>query len=297
MALTDKQLEQFQDRGLVVAENVLTDADLDPVIDVMSDFVDRQGEKLQKEGKITNLYQEETFLTRYAHLFAQSAEIGKGMDIYELLAKPIFDFLRNDNLLDAVESILGPDITCSPIQHIRAKPPSRLDDSPSYNVPWHQDSGVSWADSDQTLALTCWIPLVDATVERGCLEVIPGVNHTGHLDHISDGGTRIRTDLMPQTKSEPAEVPKGGVAFLSQYTPHRSVPNLTSWDVRWSLDLRYVAYGEPTGRPFFPDFCVRSHNHPERILVDHEVWRENWVAAMEKQTLNPKQAHRISEKK
>ena len=219
MALTEAQLDEFHDRGLVVVEDVLTDADLDPVIETMAEFVDRQARDLHAKGKITDLHEDEPFLTRYARLFAQSAEIGRGMDIYDLRAKPVFDFLRNDNLLDAVESFVGSEITCSPIQHLRAKPPSRLDGSPSYNVPWHQDSGVSWAESDRTLALTCWLPLVDATVERGCLEVIPDVIHSGHLDHVSDAGTRIKPDLMPETEAEPAEVRKGGVVFLSQYTP------------------------------------------------------------------------------
>ena len=295
MALTEAQLAEFHDRGLVVVDDVLTDADLDPVIDAMTEFVDRQARKLQAEGKIADLHEDDPFLTRYARLFALSTEIGHGMDIYDLRAKAVFDFLRNDNLLDAVESLVGSEITCSPIQHLRAKPPSRLDASPSYNVPWHQDSGVSWAESDRTLALTCWLPLVDATVERGCLEVIPDVIKTGHLDHVSDAGTRIKPDLMPETEAEPAEVRKGGVVFLSQYTPHRSTPNLTQWDVRWSLDLRYVAYGEPTGRPFFPDFCVRSRAHPERVLTDHQAWADSWIAALEEQRRNPKQAHRVAQ--
>lgn len=294
MALTEKQLAEFYDRGILVVQDVLTAKDLDPVIDTMKDFIDNRTRELQAQGKITESHEDEAFLTRYARLFAQNAEIGKGMDIFELRAKAIFDFLRNENLLDAVESLLGPDITCSPIQHLRAKPPSRLDGSPSYNVPWHQDSGVSWAESDRTLALTCWIPLVDATVERGCLEVIPDVIQTGHLAHVSQDGTRIRTDLMPETDAEPVEVRKGGIVFLSQYTPHRSTPNLTNWDVRWSLDLRYVPYGEPTGRPFFPDFCVRSHSHPERILTDHKAWAESWILALDEQRRNPKQAHRIT---
>ena len=108
MALTDAQLDGFHDRGVLVVEDVLTDADLDPVIDTMTEFIDRQAQNLQADGKITDTYEDEPFLTRYARLFAQSTEIGRGMDIYDLRAKPVFDFLRNDNLLDAVESFLGP---------------------------------------------------------------------------------------------------------------------------------------------------------------------------------------------
>ena len=72
MALTDAQLDEFHDRGLLVVEDVLTDADLDPVIDTMTGFIDRQARNLQAEGKITDLYEDEPFLTRYARLFTQS---------------------------------------------------------------------------------------------------------------------------------------------------------------------------------------------------------------------------------
>jgi len=120
------------------------------------------------------------------------------------------------------------------------------------------------------------------------------VIHTGHLAHVSGGGTHIRDDLLPETEGAPAEVRKGGVVFLSQFTPHRSIPNNTAWDVRWSLDLRYVAYGAPTGRPFFPDFCVRSRTQPERVLTDHREWADKWIAALEAQRLNPQEAHRVA---
>jgi phytanoyl-CoA hydroxylase len=292
-ALRVAQVKEFFDHGVTTVENILQDRDLDPVINTMSEFIDRRARELKEEGKIADLCEDEPFLTRFAHIFAQCEEIGRGMDIYELRAKAMFDFLRNHRLIDAVESILGGDISCSPIQHIRAKPPARLNDTPGFNVPWHQDSGVSWEESDQTVALTCWIPLVDATVERGCLEVIPDVIQTGHLEHEAGGGTHIKPDLMPDTERFQAEVKKGDVIFLSQFTPHRSTPNLTEWDTRWSLDLRYVAYGQPTGRPFFPDFCVRSRNSPDRVLTDHERWSRMWVKALEEQKQNPQPAHRI----
>ena len=142
MALTDAQLDEFHDRGHTRRRGCADRCRSGPR-DRHHVRISLTGKRrtCRRRAKITELYEDESFLTRYARLFAQSAEIGRGMDIYDLRAKPVFDFLRNDNLLDAVESFVGPEITCSPIQHLRGKPPSRLDASPSYNVPWHQDSG------------------------------------------------------------------------------------------------------------------------------------------------------------
>ena len=41
----------------------------------------------------------------------------------------VFRMITDSNLLDSVESIIGPEITSNPIQHVRIKPPaSILDD-------------------------------------------------------------------------------------------------------------------------------------------------------------------------
>ena len=33
--------------------------------------------------------------------------------------------------------------------------------------------------------VTCWLPLAQATVETGCLEVLPGLVETGHPDFVA----------------------------------------------------------------------------------------------------------------
>ena len=83
-------------------------------------------------------------------LYAQTPAIGEGMDIMFMRGRAMFAFLRNPNLLDAVESLVGPEINCNPIQHVRAKPPAAASGTGAgfYNVPWHQDAGVTWAEAD-----------------------------------------------------------------------------------------------------------------------------------------------------
>lgn len=296
MKLTDAQVALFEQQGFVVAEGIITDADLQPAIDAISDFIDERARKLKAEGEIDDLCADAPFETRYARLYAQSAKIGHGIDIMQMRAPAVFDFLRNDNLLDAIECLVGPEITCSPIQHLRAKVPRRLTgDQPDYyhNVPWHQDSGVTWPEADTTRIVTCWVPLVDATIERGCMEVLPGVASGGHLQHQAEGGTQIRPDLLPKVKPVAVECKKGGAVLMSQFTPHHSTPNLTEWDTRWSLDLRYQATGTPTGRPFHPNFVVRSPSAPATVLTDHAQWCRMWDEAFAEQQRNPQRAHRV----
>jgi hypothetical protein len=59
---------------------------------------------------------------------------------------------------------------------------------------------------------------------------------------------------------------------------HASLRNL-SQGARWSFDLRYQPIGQPTGRPWFPDFVVRSERDPSSELRDWRVWADKWRQA------------------
>jgi phytanoyl-CoA hydroxylase len=292
MRLTQEQVRTCRDEGVLVAEGVVTRDDLAPVIAEYEAWIDRRARELRTEGKIDSLHEREPFTRRFARLYAQSTEIARGMDLMEARGPAVFAFLRNDHLLDSVEGLIGPEITCSPIQHIRAKPPSASGGAGAgfYNVPWHQDSGVTWEEADDSEIITCWVAMVDATLENGCMEVMPGVFRHGYLKHQAEGGTTIRPELLPEVPPRPVPVKQGGVIFMHRHTPHRSIPNRTD-EVRWSIDLRYQPNGTPTGRPFHPEFVVRSSAYPESALTDHAEWSRRWEEALAKpQTAR---AHRV----
>ncbi len=291
MKLTDEQLQEFRENGVVVVENVVTEADLAPLIGAYEAWIDRRAQQLHEAGKIQDLAENEGFQSRFAKLYEQSHEIESGLDVMHARLPEMFDFLRNDNLLDAVECLVGPDITCSPIQHIRAKPPARSSGSGAgfYNVPWHQDSGVTWDEADNSEIVTCWMALVDATVENGCMEVLPGAWKLGHLTHQAEGGTTIRPDLMPEIEPRAVPVGRGGMVFMHRHTPHRSTPNYSE-QVRWSLDMRFQPAGTPTGRPFHPDFIARSQSNPQSALNDYAEWNRLWKEALSKPSPG---AHRV----
>ena len=57
MKLTNEQIEEFQTRGVLIAKNALTDEDLQPVIDEISEFIDRRAHelKVQRERSKTRV--------------------------------------------------------------------------------------------------------------------------------------------------------------------------------------------------------------------------------------------------
>jgi phytanoyl-CoA hydroxylase len=195
----------------------------------------------------------------------------------------VFRALTNPRLLDAVESIVGPEILSNPVQHVRIKPPEHLtpkDENGRVQLgatPWHQDNGVVLPEADETDMLTVWFPLLDAPVEAGPLTVVPQKHREGLVTHCPGrpGGLAIPDELIPVEQSIPQPMARGDVLFLHRRTPHASLSNVSD-NIRWSFDLRYNPIGQATGRGIFPSFVARSKSNPESELHDPEQWAQLW---------------------
>jgi hypothetical protein len=209
------------------------------------------------------------------------------------LAGPgIFHLITHPRLLDLAESLVGPEIIASSVYRLRPKIPG-FDHGV---VPWHQDSAYFEPYCDQDLVLTMWVPLVDATPERGCLQLIPKAHRNGIVLHHRNVPRRyleIRPEHLPEGEVVTMPVPLGGVLLFTNRTPHQSIPNGTDV-IRWSADLRYQGAHLPTnyrapeaplpeapgeGIPIacYPpeaDFLVRSRQRPQEVVTNWEQFHQ-----------------------
>ncbi len=293
--LDPKILEHFETQGFVVVENVLDpEKDLYPVIEEYTSLVDELAKQLYLEGKLSSTYSN---LSLGQRLIQITAETGRVYSAYFDISLPqsnvteetpihlgpaVFHLLRHPKLLDVVESFIGPEIYCNPVQHVRIKLPYHLVPEGQRNglstaVAWHQDNGVILPEADESNILTVWLPLTEVTEDNGCLEVIPGSHKTGFQPHCPSPilGVHIPDHYLP-AEAIPVPMKQGSILLMSQRTIHRSRENITQDEIRWSFDLRYNPIGQPTGRPSFPGFVARSHAHPEQVLTDPEVWAQLW---------------------
>jgi ectoine hydroxylase-related dioxygenase (phytanoyl-CoA dioxygenase family) len=203
----------------------------------------------------------------------------------------MFGVIRHPKLLTCIESLIGREIVGSSVYRVRPKIPGMRHGV----VPWHQDSGYFMPHCDRDVIVTCWLPLVDATEENGCLQVITGAHRGGVSRHYSGGYAgylEIAEEDLPEGRVVTVPVPLGGVLFMTNLTPHRSTENRTDV-VRWSIDLRYQGADVPnnTDRPpetFDPnapeaeiacyppegDFVIQSPSHPEREVRAWERFHE-----------------------
>ena len=94
MKLTIDQVIEYQTRGYVIAEGILTDEDLNPLIDEIDHFVEDRARILEREAKLTNIYQDQSFEMRFASLCWECPEFGRGFDFMYLQGRAMFNFLR-----------------------------------------------------------------------------------------------------------------------------------------------------------------------------------------------------------
>jgi phytanoyl-CoA hydroxylase len=288
--------KQFAEEGYVLVENVLDpERDLQPVIDDYTALLDELARRWYAEGKIPSAYADLPFNQRATQVISQiSDEEAYYLDISLPKAAvyteetPVytsdatFKLLTNPRLLDTVEMLIGSEIYSNPIQHARIKPPefanvgAKARNTYLEATPWHQDQGVITADADSTDILSVWIPIVDATVENGCLAIIPGSHGQGLAPHCFEIPERFR-----DMNVTPMPMKAGSILMFHRLIKHCSLPNLSN-DIRFSFDLRYSPIGQPTGRENFPGFVARSRQHPESVLPHHHAWAKLWQDARSK---------------
>lgn len=123
-----------------------------------------------------------------------------------LLHTWLHTLVTHRQILDAVESLLGPDLFCWGGQFF-SKPVGD-----SSHVSWHQDA-TYWGLSSNDV-LTAWVALTPSTPLSGCVQVVRGTHHSQvpHADHFEpsnmltrgqelsvtvDPATVVNVELMP----------------------------------------------------------------------------------------------------
>lgn len=273
------QVEFYCLEGYVVLQNFLTEADLAPVKGAMKDKVSDIAVAMMAAGKLSSLLEEEPFETRLAKMF-------EGLSDEEFLAygrswrdrhPGYFHFMNNPKILDAVESLIGPEIFANPVYNTRPKVPKVAAGA----VPWHQDRSY-WPGANANPVITVWIPLVDANEVNGCLRIWPRTHTTDLIEHQSEtySGTSYREvnvddgALAKFKKIQPVSVPlaAGGAILFNDRCIHMSTPNLSE-HVRWSVDLRYQPTDQDTMGHHGAGFLCHSRLHPEKVAT-----LEDWLA-------------------
>lgn len=275
-SLTPQQKEFYRAEGFLVLENWLGEVEMAAARAAMMHKVDLIAEELWADGAISDKLEDAPFDKRLAWLFKGKNDVdflrwGRGWrdrfaGYYDLMSQP--------KILDAVESLIGGELFSNPVYNVRPKVPIVAAGA----VPWHQDKSY-WPDANANPVITVWIPLVDATLENGCLHIIPrthlkrAVKH-GAENYSGTGYLELPPQYIERRRAEIIALPlhAGSAVLFNDRLIHSSTPNHSD-HVRWSVDLRYQPTDQDPMTQHGTGFLARSHRHPERVAT-----LDDWLA-------------------
>jgi ectoine hydroxylase-related dioxygenase (phytanoyl-CoA dioxygenase family) len=158
------------------------------------------------------------------------------------------DFCASPLLADLCHDLIGPDARLYWDQAVYKQPDG------TEPVLWHQDNGYTYLEPQGYL--TCWVALTDATVDNGCVWVVPGVHRHGTLVHRD---TPIGFECFadhPDAVAVPVRA--GSIVVFSSLTPHTTGRNTTdavrkAYIVQYAPDGAVALRGDPASGPGVPD--------------------------------------------
>ncbi len=151
---------------------------------------------------------------------------------------PIFvKYMKHPNITKILGQCIGPSVKCMQSMYF-VKPPGLQGQA------WHQDECYI-PTRDRSLC-GAWVALDDATIENGCLWVIPSSHKLGYIYPFRDHNQPDKYDISQQvfgfdeSPQIPVEVKKGDVIFFNGYLLHKSEKNNTKNDYRRAIVYHYM---------------------------------------------------------
>lgn len=155
------------------------------------------------------------------------------------LSDVMLEALAHPVIVDGLTKVIGPDV----------KAMQSMLFIKSEGMPgqaWHQDEFfIPTRDRSLTGA---WVALDDATIDNGCLWVLPGSHRPGviyrdrpHDDERFDVTVELYGFPYDDSDAVPLELPAGSAVLFNGYLVHRSLPNRLGTGFRRALANHYMS--------------------------------------------------------
>ena len=192
----------YAEQGFLVVENLLTAAEIAVLNDEAARICRDHGAALRPDGEVRF---EDVLCLHFPHKLSPAMRAA----------------MAHPRVVEVLTAIIGPNVKAMQSMMFvkNAGKPGQA---------WHQDEYYI-PTRDRSLA-GGWIALDDATIENGCLWVLPGSHKPGVLypmaPHNSDefDGADAASGF-PAQEPVPVEVKAGSVVFFNGYLLHRSLKN------------------------------------------------------------------------
>ncbi len=236
---------ELEQRGFVMRRNVFNAAEVRAICDACEALVQRLlTEKRRTKHTVGSyMFEIQRRLETIVKWEPGDADLVQGLEPFAHLSEELHRWAMDSRLLDPCKDVVG--------ENDLALFTEKLNLKRAHNggpIVLHQDFPY-WCDLTKIASkvATAMLFLDDATVENGCLEVVPGSHREGLQERRSiDGFGSLEMDpgKYDQSRLLPLEVPAGSVAFFGPFLVHRSLPNRTGADRR-ALLYSYQPAGHP----------------------------------------------------
>lgn len=160
--------------------------------------------------------------------------------VFRIHRRPAFSsFLALEAVVDIVVDRLGPDVDCFLSQFIFKNPGA-------WGQPWHQDSYYFPFDPARPI-IGLWLAVTEATLENGCLHVLPGSQGEPIHEHVPDRRPGANYGYMEivdhdMADSVPVLMEPGDLLVFDSHLMHRSTDNL-SHGIRGAMVFHFARAG------------------------------------------------------
>jgi ectoine hydroxylase-related dioxygenase (phytanoyl-CoA dioxygenase family) len=223
--ITTAQTEQYKEKGYLVVPDLFSKEEIAALRKETADIF--RGKRGVVDGMLhtddhTN---DEEVLKKYVAIHFPHK-------ISPVIHKSLF----HRGVLDVLKNVIGPDVKCMQSM-LFVKGPGKAGQS------WHQDEFYI-PTRDKSL-IGVWIAIDDATVDNGCLWIIPG--RPGYIMKRVENSLNEYADVdtvdvtAVEGEAIPVEVKSGSVVFFNGYTLHSSRRNKTTDCFRTALVNHYMS--------------------------------------------------------
>ena len=216
-SLASESVKHYEREGYVYPVRVLGDDEVKYYRERYEEFEDRLGRRLRDS------------LPRERRPFFQETHT---------VLPWVFDLASHPRILNAIESLLGPNLLIWSTQWF-PKPPR----DPGY-INWHQD-GVYWR-LQPPLVCTAWVALTASDTSNGCLRIVPASHLQEHAHtetYADDSGLSRGQEIAVEVDEASAHdlvLAPGEISIHHIGLIHGSKPNLSD-HARIGLAVRFVS--------------------------------------------------------
>ena len=232
-AVTDANVAQFHEQGFLIVENAFTAQEVQVALDglfhllsgAVEEFDGIQYEQASAGVAVEGLPPEKK--QDYVRKFMSFVDYDDRLH----------NFAHHPLLLALVERLIGE----APVMFqsmALLKPPSLGRDKP-----WHQDHAYFQLELE-TKVVGCWIALDEATIENGCMVIVPGSHLKGPVVHFRRRDWQICDTDVDNSGAMAVPLKPGGLLIFQSLLHHGTPPNDTGLRRR-ALQFHYRPQSAP----------------------------------------------------